>query len=213
MVIPSMEFLEFGEKKIRIYRASDIWFCCKDVAKVLNYSNTTEAIAANINKVIKKSFNKIRMEIDSNNYNRNDLNTIYTNKSGIVQLLIKCRLPNKEPFINWCKKELDIDITLHSKLYKEQEYIGYIIKTFAHLEHKEQFTVDKYRIDLYFPDKKIAIECDELGHNDRDSILEAEREEHIMAALGCKFIRFNPDESDFCIFTVLNRIMQAINDN
>ena len=32
----------------------------------------------------------------------------------------------------------------------------------------EQYHVDGYRIDLYFPEYKLAIECDEFGHRDRD---------------------------------------------
>ena len=32
---------------------------------------------------------------------------------------------------------------------------------------KRQFSIGSYRIDLYFPEHKLAIECDEHDHKDR----------------------------------------------
>lgn len=55
---------------------------------------------------------------------------------------------------------------------------------------------DKYRIDYYIPDLKIAIEYDESGHKDYDREKERMREEYIKNKLGCKFIRVPDDNSD-----------------
>ena len=33
---------------------------------------------------------------------------------------------------------------------------------------KQQFSIGSYRIDLYFPEHKLAIECDEHDGKDRD---------------------------------------------
>ena len=63
-----------------------------------------------------------------------------------------------------------------------------------------QHTVGRYRIDLYLPDYKIAIEIDEHGHRDRDPHDERCREEFIKRELGCAFFRVNPDSPDFNIF-------------
>ena len=75
---------------------------------------------------------------------------------------------------------------------------------------KEQYTVDGYRIDLYFPIHKLAIECDELGHKDRDIGYEVTRQKYIETKLGCTFIRYNPDAKEFDIFSVINSIMKYI---
>ena len=55
---------------------------------------------------------------------------------------------------------------------------------------------DKYRIDYYIPDLKIAIEYDENGHKNYDREKERMREEYIKNKLGCKFIRVPDDNSD-----------------
>ena len=72
-----------------------------------------------------------------------------------------------------------------------------------------------YRVDLYFPIFRLAIECDEHGHKDRDKKYEEQREKHIKK-LGITFIRFNPDDSEFNILDVVakihNHIMQYKDD-
>ena len=40
---------------------------------------------------------------------------------------------------------------------------------------KSEYSVLGYRIDIYFPDYKLAIEVDELGHDDRDNAIETNR--------------------------------------
>ena len=73
-----------------------------------------------------------------------------------------------------------------------------------------QHNVDGYRIDLYFPKHKLALEYDEFDHLDRDIGYEVERQKHIEEKLGCKFIRYNPHAEDFNLFKVINRIFLAI---
>ena len=67
-----------------------------------------------------------------------------------------------------------------------------------------------YRIDLYFPKHKIAVECDEFGHKYRDPQYEMERENYIKEELECVFIRFNPDDPVFNIFVVINKLIRLI---
>jgi very-short-patch-repair endonuclease len=73
-----------------------------------------------------------------------------------------------------------------------------------------QRIVGPYRIDLYLPEYKLAIECDENGHQDRDVYEEVERQKFLEQTLKCKFIRYNPDANDFDIYTVINQIMKHI---
>ena len=63
-----------------------------------------------------------------------------------------------------------------------------------------------YKIDLYFREDKLAIKVDELGHNVRNSDYEMQRQRAIEKELGCVFVRINPDEENFNIFTAINEI-------
>ena len=73
-----------------------------------------------------------------------------------------------------------------------------------------QYTVMGYRIDLYFHEYKLAIEVDELGHNDRNIDYEIQRQKALERELNCVFIRINPDEKDFNIFKEINKIHRHI---
>ena len=77
---------------------------------------------------------------------------------------------------------------------------------------KEQYYIDDYKIDLFFPDYNIAIECDENNHTDRDPLYEKQRQEEIITKTGCVFVRFNPDEKKFNIFKVIGEIHRIIID-
>ena len=67
-----------------------------------------------------------------------------------------------------------------------------------------------YRTDLYFHKYKLAVEVDELGHCDRNTNYEIERQEAIKEQLGCVFIRINPNEENFNIFNAINKIHRHI---
>ena len=73
-----------------------------------------------------------------------------------------------------------------------------------------QYTVLGYRIDLYFHKYKLAIEVDELGHNDRNIDYEIQRQQALERELNCVFIRINPDAIDFNIFREINKIHRHI---
>ena len=75
---------------------------------------------------------------------------------------------------------------------------------------KRQFSIGSYRIDLYFSGHKLAIECDEHDHRDRDIDYKIRRQKFIEDQLNCKFIRYNPDAEEFTIERVLNNIFQYI---
>ena len=72
------------------------------------------------------------------------------------------------------------------------------------------FGVGKYRIDLYFPKYKLAIQCDKFDHHDRDNGYEVKRQKHIEKLFNYAFVRFNPDANNFCILEVVNKIFFQI---
>ena len=88
----------------------------------------------------------------------------------------------------------------------ENQTIGFIENAYSKmLNVKRQFTIGKYHIDLYFIDYKLAIECDENGHADRNPIQEKVREDYIMS-LGNTIIRYNPNTTSFDLSNVLREI-------
>ena len=64
-------------------------------------------------------------------------------------------------------------------LKKEQSVIESIKDTFIGEDIRIQCNVLGYRIDLYFYEHKLAIQIDELGHNDRNTDYETKREREI----------------------------------
>jgi len=88
----------------------------------------------------------------------------------------------------------------------ENQTIGFIENAYSGiLNVKRQYIIGKYRVDLYFIDYKLVIECDENNHDDRDPIQEKNRENYI-TSLGNTIIRFNPNESEFDLSNVLRDI-------
>lgn len=76
-----------------------------------------------------------------------------------------------------------------------------------------QFACDKYRIDLYFIDHKIAVECDELHHMSESNKTKDEmRETRLKQKLHCEFIRFNPFDPQFNVFELIGKIHFAITE-
>jgi very-short-patch-repair endonuclease len=88
----------------------------------------------------------------------------------------------------------------------ESQTIGFIENAYSGTFNlKRQYIFGKYRVDLYFMDYKLVIECDENNHDDRDPIEEKVRENYIIS-LGNTIIRFNPNESEFDLSNVMRDI-------
>ena len=89
---------------------------------------------------------------------------------------------------------------------KEQTVINLIKNAFEGENMQTKYTVLNYRTDLYFHEYKLAIEVDELGHNDRNIDYEIQRQTALEKKLGCVFIRINPGVADFNICKEINKI-------
>lgn len=102
----------------------------------------------------------------------------------------------------------DFDISVTSVITnKEYETLKVIQSSFNGLfSFEKQKRVLNYRIDLYIPELKVAVECDEDGHSQyaNDEV----RQKAVENELGCTFIRYNPDDKDFNIGVVINQIMK-----
>ena len=110
-----------------------------------------------------------------------------------------------------CNLKRNLGFTLHDVINtKEQTIINSIKDAFEGEDMQTQYTVIGYRIDLYFHEYKLAIEVDELGHNDRNIDYEIQRQKALERELNCVFTRINPDEKDFNIFKEKNKIHKRI---
>lgn len=74
-----------------------------------------------------------------------------------------------------------------------------------------EFPIGRYRVDLYFPHERVAVECDGYGHSSYNDEYEAKRQAFIERTLGCRFYRFNPDEPYFSLYKHMRNIVQLIN--
>ena len=93
---------------------------------------------------------------------------------------------------------------------KEQTIINSIKDTFEGENMQTQYSILRYRIDLYFHEYKLAIEVDELGHNNRNNNNEIERQKALEKKLNCVFIRINPDKKEFNICKEIKKIHRHI---
>ena len=89
---------------------------------------------------------------------------------------------------------------------KEQAVIKLIKDAFERQDMQTQYSVLGYRIYIYFPKHKLAIEVDELGHADKNLSNKIERQKALKKELVCVFIRINPDRKNFSIFKEINKI-------
>ena len=188
----------YKEENIRnIMIDGKLWFVAKDVATILGYT-CTHGVTCNVNK--KNKINRVIKGINGNYI------MALINKQGIEQLISSSRMPNALDVAD--KFNINVNHMLNTR--KEQDSIYAILKTFKGENMVTQYRVGTYRIDLYFPKYKLAIECDEFGHSNRDQEYEQTRQHYIEDKLGCKFIRYNPDSKDYNIFDILNKIHKEI---
>jgi very-short-patch-repair endonuclease len=93
------------------------------------------------------------------------------------------------------------------KTYVEVEIHNNVMKALSHEDIILQYDVGVYRVDMYFPKYRIAVECDENGHPYYDGETEKSRQEYITQKLGCTWIRYNPYDENFDVFRLINTIL------
>ncbi len=114
--------------------------------------------------------------------------------------------------VKYHAEKQNVEITYVNRVMNlEQSTIGFVYDCFKSTTLlKLQFKVKTYKIDCYFIDYKIALECDENNHEDRDIEYESIREKELVELLGCKFIRFNPNDPNFKLQQVISHILENI---
>jgi very-short-patch-repair endonuclease len=133
-------------------------------------------------------------------------------KPEIVQALAYLTLSSLDRNIDYygVARRLGVSIPNDIDITREQKTIGQIRRAFQHLRTIQQYKVAPYSIDLYFPDYRIAVECDEEGHRRYTPKAERKRQNYIEQRLNCTFVRYNPDSPNFNIGDVINEIIVLI---
>lgn len=185
------------DKEIRVCDVNDKkYYCIADIGKILQNGNI-RAATQNI-PILEKT--RIKMQTNGG------LQTFtFTTLNGIKYYLSKCR--NKH--VEEVSKHFNIDVYNMHIISSEIGTLKNIMTAFDGENMQLQYRVGKYRIDLYFVDYKIAIECDERHHNQQQKY-DKEREGFIEKELDCCFVRYNPQLPSFNIYSVINTIFILI---
>jgi len=201
----------FNDKKIRVVGTTENpLFIAKDISEILGYTNTNESIKEHVDDEDKITWSKFKKSKDNQEVLiKLHPQTILINKRGINSLITYGKKHNPK-FLVWLEYSFDFKFDVIKRLTKEEEYINIIMNIFKDEKMIRQYNVENYRVDLYFTEYNLVIECDEQGHNDRDEIYENKRTSRILELLTTTFIRFNPDEKNFNIYDTINLIFKHI---
>lgn len=193
-----IKIIDFRNHTIRVI--DDKWYVAKDITNILGIKNGNE-----YSKFFNQDQKKLIKLIDTTG-RRNLFNCI--NKEAVIKVIGGCRKAD-ENLINDLCKVLDITLQLIRIEKVETAYLQDVIDVLpSSIEYVREFKIGKYRIDLYLPKYKIAIECDEYGHKGYKD--EEIREQFIRQQLDCKFVRFNPHEEGFSILHVIKTLLEEI---
>jgi very-short-patch-repair endonuclease len=181
-----------------IYDNGEKLFRATDIANILGLKNIFTSMV---------SFNKDDTRNIDAKTNGGPQNVTYLTINGLKKILIKSRKIKALELAKLC----GIDILSYKVANYENTTISQILDAFNGEEMIEQYSVCNYRIDLYFPKYKLAIECDEHHHiRIKNKEKDIQRQKEIETKLLCTFIRYSPGEPDFSIFKTINAIYKFI---
>ena len=99
---------EFGEIRV-LETEGEVWFVGKEIAEVLGYKNTRDAISKHIDNEDKKTlkFRDCRETRLSNLWKEGDFtNKVIINESGLYSLILSSKLPTAKNFKRWVTSEV-----------------------------------------------------------------------------------------------------------
>jgi len=179
-----------------------VYYKVIDLYHILNITNSRSFIK-NINNENKKIFMTEKINLSGKKVGGKQ-KTSFITLEGVKMVLAKSR----SIIANELAKQLCIDVLTRISSY-ECETIQTILEVFRGESMECQYYINGYRIDLYFIEYKLAIECDEPHHTNRIKY-DVDRQTEIEKELNCTFIRYNPCRRDFTINITLNQIFKHI---
>jgi very-short-patch-repair endonuclease len=184
------------------------YFIGYEIASLLGYKSPKDTITHNVSKSNQLFFR----DYPGVKEPKLDPRVILITRDGASELLIKTR-KRITPDVLHMLKELGISTTNRKCLTKEQQTLSAIANTFKTEKIEDQFKIGSYYLDMYFPEYKIVVECDENGHADRKPYKERERMDYVNKEFNIDdthWMRYNPDEHDFDLSKVIGRIYNRI---
>lgn len=181
-------------KQFRIYGTFERpLFVAKDVAIWIEHSNPTEMLRGidEDEKLTSVTFSAgQKREI------------LFLTEKGIRQVLANSRKPKAKLILNYIsdwkykilRKETKFGIMLYELLDKIVEF-------------EEQYLIEGYKIDFYFPSLNLAVEYDEQHHKNQN-LDDIERENNIKKSLGCEFLRVTEGIELQAINLILRKIIK-----
>jgi very-short-patch-repair endonuclease len=186
-----------GKKIKYIMIEGEPWFKGKEFTKLLGYKDPDVGVRSHVCFPNKRTY----ADLTGNNRVPYNVRTAYyINREGCKSILLKTEMPSASSVAK------HFNISVDTKyLRKEIEIVSFIQEYLTRLKIPFEFqkTVGPYRVDLFIPTQHIAVEIDEYGHKDRNVQYETSRENFIQHKLQCRFLRVNPDASDFKLATLL----------
>lgn len=85
------------------------------------------------------------------------------------------------------------------------DVIRKLLTAFKHLDPIPDIDIDQFRVDIYIPALRVVIDCAEDGFCDR--LEDEKRRVFLGRVLGCRFVEFDSHRSDFCIYELINKIL------
>lgn len=88
-----------------IKKGDEIWFRGKQIAQILGYKDTDQAIRKNIEKEDKSKLKNIR-PVEETGLTYNMKNSLMINESGLYSLILSSKLPKAKKFKHWVTTEV-----------------------------------------------------------------------------------------------------------
>ena len=133
---------------------------------------------------------------------------VIPNTVTCIDFVLKAVVPGMR--IPIAKKRVLLQMQEPLRKFTEIEIHSQIIRALGHFSCVPQYYVGRYRLDLYFPGEKLAVECDENNHVNYNETQEKERYDTITCQLGCTWIRYDPYNPRFDVFDLINQILQHL---
>ena len=165
MVNITKEMYENNGIEVITDNLNTLWLNERHVQKQLGHKNLP-AVTNKYEEYKKPGYELVDDSIKQSNrrFIRNDL---------ALKIIKDCRTDES------CNPKRNLGFTFHDVINtKEQTVTNSIKDAFEGENMQTQYTVLNYRIDLYFHKYKLAIEIDELGHNDRKLTMKYKNNEH-----------------------------------